>query len=237
MMKYLLECKGIGYKIGKDVFLEDINFTLSPGQRVVLFSESHQAASFLLQICSTLIRPTKGILLIEGDEVNYEDREESFNIKRRLAFVDNKSTLIQNLSVLENIALASIYHENKPLEEIQIQLDPIIEIFSLKEVLHLRPADVDPATKSRVLYAIEAVKEPVLIIFDRPENDFNENDRYYLFNILHKLKEDRNCGFIIYTRSRSLIEKWADAIIILKNGLITQQVDKDSFLLSRKQIL
>jgi len=73
-----------------------------------------------------------------------------------------------------------------------------------------------------------------LIIFDRPENDFNENDRYYLFNILHKLKEDRNCGFIIYTRSRSLIEKWADAIIILKNGLITQQVDKDSFLLSRK---
>jgi len=237
VMKYLLECKGIGYKIGKDVFLEDINFTLSPGQRVVLFSESHQAASFLLQICSTLIRPTKGILLIEGHEVNYEDREESFNIKRRLAFVDNKSTLIQNLSVLENIALASIYHENKPLEEIQIQLDPIIEIFSLKEVLHLRPADVDPATKSRVLYAIEAVKEPVLIIFDRPENDFNENDRYYLFNILHKLKEDRNCGFIIYTRSRSLIEKWADAIIILKNGLITQQVDKDSFLLSRKQML
>lgn len=237
MMKHLLECKGIGYKIGKDVFLEDINFTLSPGQRVVLFSESHQAASFLLQICSTLIRPTKGILLIEGDEVNYEDREESFNIKRRLAFVDNKSTLIQNLSVLENIALANIYHENKPLEEIQIQLDPIIEIFSLKEVLHLRPADVDPATKSRVLYAIEAVKEPVLIIFDRPENDFNENDRYYLFNILHKLKENRNCGFIIYTRSRSLIEKWADAIIILKNGLITQQVDKDSFLLSRKQIL
>lgn len=236
-MKYLLECRGIGYKIGKDIFLEDINFTLSPGQRVVLFSESHQAASSLLQICSTLIRPTKGILLIEGNEVNYEDREESFNIKRRLAFVDNKSTLIQNLSVLENIALASIYHENKPLEEIQIQLDPIIEIFSLKEVLHLRPADVDPATKSRVLYAIEAVKEPVLIIFDRPENDFNENDRYYLFNILHKLKEDRNCGFIIYTRSRSLIEKWADAIIILKNGLITQQIDKDSFLLSRKQML
>ena len=236
-MKYLLECRGIGYKIGKDIFLEDINFTLSPGQRVVLFSESHQAASSLLQICSTLIRPTKGILLIEGNEVNYEDREESFNIKRRLAFVDNKSTLIQNLSVLENIALASIYHENKPLEEIQIQLDPIIEIFSLKEVLHFRPADVDPATKSRVLYAIEAVKEPVLIIFDRPENDFNENDRYYLFNILHKLKEDRNCGFIIYTRSRSLIEKWADAIIILKNGLITQQIDKDSFLLSRKQML
>jgi ABC-type sugar transport system ATPase subunit len=237
MMKNILECRGIGYRIGKDVFLEDIHFTLSAGQNVVLFSESDKAASFLLQICSTLIKPTTGTLFIEGLEVNYNDQEEFLNRKRRLAFVDKKSTLIQNLSVLENIALATIYHENISLEEIQIQLDPIIEMFSLKKILHLRPAEVDPAGKSRVLYAIEAVKEPVLVIFDRPENDFNENDRYYLFNILHKLKEDRNCGFIIYTRSRSLIEKWAEEIIVLKDGLITQQVDKDSFLLSWKQML
>jgi ABC-type lipoprotein export system ATPase subunit len=234
MMKNILECRGIGYRRGKDVFLEDIHFTLSAGQNVVLFSESDQAASFLLQICSTLIKPTKGTLFIEGLEVNYNDQEEFLNRKRRLAFVDKKSTLIQNLSVLENIALATIYHENRSLEEIQIQLDPIIEMFSLKKILHLRPAEVEPAAKSRVLYAIEAVKKPVMAIFDRPENDFNENDRYYLFNILHKLNENRNCGFIIYTRSRSLIEKWADEIIVLQDGLITQQVDKDSFLLSRK---
>jgi len=234
MIKYLLECKGIGYKIGKNVFLEDINFTLSPGQRVVLFSESHQAASFLLQICSTLIRPTKGALFIEGLEVDYKDQEEYLNLKTRLAFVDKKSTLIQNLSIIENIALASAYHENRSLEEIQIQLEPIIEMFSLKSILHLRPAEVDPAANSRALYAIEVVKKPVVIIFDQPENDFNESDRYYLFNILHTLREDRDCGYIIYTRSRSMIEKWADVIIVLKDGLITQQVDKDSFLLSRK---
>jgi len=234
MMKNILECRGIGYRIGKDVYLEDINFTLCPGQNVVLFSESDQAASFLLQICSTLIKPTKGALFIEGLEVNYDDQKEFLNRKRRLAFVDRKSTLIQNLSVFENIALATIYHENRSLEEIQIQLDPIIEMFSLKKILHLRPAEVEPAAKSRVLYAIEAVKEPVMAIFDRPENDFNENDRYYLFNILHKLNENRSCGFIIYTKSRSLIEKWADEIIVLQDGLITQQVDKDTFLLSRK---
>lgn len=234
MMKYLLECRGVGYRIGKDIFLEDINFTLSPGQRAVLFSESDQSASFLLQICSTLIKPTKGTLSIEGLKVNYNDQEEFLNCKKKLAFVDKKSTLIQNLSVLENIALATMYHENRSLEEIQIELEPLIEMLSLKKILHLRPAEVEQAAKNRVLYAIEAVKEPVIAIFDRPENDFNENDRYYLFNILHKLNENRNCGFIISTRSRSLIEKWGDEIIVLQDGLITQQVDKDSFLLSRK---
>jgi len=106
--------------------------------------------------------------------------------------------------------------------------------WQLFTILHLRPAEVERAAKRRVLYAIEAVKKPMMAIFDQPENDFNENDRYYLFNILHKLNEDRNCGFIIYTRSRPLMEKWADEIIVLKDGLITKQVDKDSFLLSRK---
>jgi ABC-type lipoprotein export system ATPase subunit len=233
-MKNVLECRGIGYKIGKTVFLKDINFTLSPGQNVVLFSESDQTASFLLQICSTLIIPTKGTLFIEGLEVNFNDQKEFLKYKRKLAFVDKKSTLIQNLSVLENIALATSYHENRMLEEIQIQLEPIIEMLSLKKILSLRPAEVERAAKSRVLYAIEALKEPVIAIFDRPENDFNENDRYYLFNILHKLNENRNCGFIIYTRSRSLMEKWADEIIVLQDGSITQRVDKDSFLVSKK---
>ena len=234
MMSYLLECRGIAYKIGADVFLEDIDFTLSPGQGVLVFSESQQTASSFLQICSTLVRPTKGMLFIGGKEVNYANQQELLNLKRRLAFVDKKSTLIQNLSVLDNIALASIYHENKSLEAIQIQLDPIIEMFGLREVLHLRPAELDPAAKGRVLYAIEAVKEPVLAIFDQPENNFNENDRYYLFNILNKLKEDRDCGFLIYTRSRSLIEKWGDALYLLKDGLISPPVDKHSFLLSWK---
>jgi putative ABC transport system ATP-binding protein len=234
VMKYLLECRGIEYKIGKNVYLKNISFTLSPGQRVVLFSESDQTTSFLLQICSTLLRPTKGTILIEGVEVNYDDQEEFLNLKKRLAFVDKKSTLIQNLSVLENIALARIYHENRSLEEIRIKLEPIVEMFSLKKILHLRPAEIEQAAKSRVLYAIEAFKEPVIAIFDRPENDFNENDRYYLFNILDKLDENRNCGFILYTRSRAIIEKWADEIIVLQDGLITQHVDKDSFLLARK---
>ena len=234
MMSYLLECRGIAYKIGADVLLEDIDFTLSPGQGVLVFSKSQQTASSFLQICSTLVRPTKGILFIGGKEVNYANQQELLNLKRRLAFVDKKSTLIQNLSVLDNIALASIYHENKSLEAIQIQLDPIIEMFGLRDVLHLRPAELDTAANSRVLYAIEAVKEPVLAIFDQPENNFNENDRYYLFNILHKLKEDRDCGFIICTRSRSLMEKWGDALYLLKDGLISPPVDKHSFLLSWK---
>jgi len=232
MMSYLLECRGIAYKIGTDVLLEDIDFTLSPGQGVLIFSESQRAASSFLQICSTLIRPTEGKLFIEGKEVDYDDQEELLDLKRKLAFVDKKSTLIQNLSVLENIALASIYHGNKSLESIQIQLDPIIEMFGLREVLYLRPAELDPSAKSRVLYAIEVVKEPVLAIFDQPENNYNENDRYYLFNILNKLKEDRDSGFLIYTRSRSLIEKWGDALYLLKEGLLSSPVDKHSFLLS-----
>ena len=105
-------------------------------------------------------------------------------------------------------------------------------MFGLREVLYLRPAELDPSAKSRVLYAIEVVKEPVLAIFDQPENNYNENDRYYLFNILNKLKEDRDSGFLIYTRSRSLIEKWGDALYLLKDGLLSSPVDKRSFLLS-----
>ncbi len=233
-MNHLLECRGMGYETDAEVVLKDIDFTLCPGQGVVLFSESQQAASCLLQICSTLIRPTKGKLIIEGNEVNYDNGEALLELKRRLAFVDKGSTLIQNLTVLENIALAGVYHENRSLEESRIQLDPIIELFGLGEVLHLRPAEVDPAVRSRAIYAIEAAKEPVLAIFDQPENDYSDNDSHYLFTILDTFKERRNCGFLIHTRSRSLIENWGDTLVLLKGGMIMPPVDRGSFLRSWK---
>lgn len=234
-MDHLLECRGIGYEIGAEVLLEEIDLTLSPGDEVVIFSEQQQAASSLLQICSTLIRPTKGKLIIEGREVDYDNGEELLKLKRRLAFVDKKSTLIQNLTLLENLALANIYHENRSLEETEDELDPLIELMDLREVLHLRPAEVDPAVKSRALYAIEAAKDPVVAIFDQPENDYSENDRHYLFSMLNRLKQDGNAGFLIHSRSSYLIEQWGETFVLLKGGVAMPPVTRDSFLRSWKQ--
>jgi ABC-type sugar transport system ATPase subunit len=229
---YLLECRGISYQLGAKTVLEDIDLTLSPAERIVLFSHSQEAASSLLQICSTLVRPTKGELFIEGTQVNFDDHKALLTLKRKLAYVDRRSTLIQNLSVLENIALAGIYHENRPLEEISIQLEPIIEMLSLREVLNLRPAEIDHATKSRALYAVEMAKEPVLALFDQPENDYHTNDRQYLYAILSTLREESHCGFIVATKSKSLIKEWGDVVAAMKDGSITAVVDKDSFLSS-----
>lgn len=232
VMGYLLECRGVSYQLGAKTVLENIDLKLSPAQGIMLFSHSQEAASSFLQICSTLIRPTKGELFIEGKEVNFDDHEALLSLKRKLAYVDRRSTLIQNLSVLENIALAGIYHENKSLEEIYTQLEPIIEMLSLRGVLHLRPAEIDHATKSRALYAVEMVKEPVVALFDQPENDYHTNDRQYLYAILNKLREERNCGFIVATKSKSLIKESGDVVAVIKDGSITAPVDENSFLLS-----
>jgi len=232
MREYLLECSEIGYRVGDDVILNSIDFTLSPGQGIIIFSESNQAGTSLLQICSTLIRPTTGKLFIQGKEVDYEDQKGLSNFKRRLAFVDSQSTLIQNMTVFENIALSTVYHENKSGKGLDILLDPVIEMFNLRHTLSLRPAELDSATRSRALYAIEVLKEPAVALFDRPDNDFSRNDRHYLLTILEALKEGKKGGYIVCTKSESLIEQCGDTIIVLKDGLIKAQTKAHSFLSS-----
>jgi ABC-type transporter Mla maintaining outer membrane lipid asymmetry ATPase subunit MlaF len=224
----LFECRGVSYKRGKTLLLKDIDLILSPGQRILLHSESRLAATMFLQICGTLLQPSGGEIVFAGEVIDWENEKKLLKLRRKIVFNDRRTSLIQNLSVFENIALSSVYHENLSPKDAHILLDPIIKMFNLEGMLQLRPADLDPGMKRRILYAIEAAKNPELAIFIQPESD---NDRP-LYMLLNYLSETSDCACILYTESRVLLERWGDAVVVLKDGMLSPAVDKATFLVS-----
>ncbi len=231
MNRSLFECRGVSYKRGNTFLLKDIDLILSTGQRIVLCSESRLAASTFLQICGTLLTPSRGEIFFEGEVIDWENEIKLLKLRRKIVFYDRRSSLIQNLTVFENIALSNVYHENISSKDAQILLDPIIRMFNLENLLPLRPADLDPGVKRRILYAIEAAKAPELAIFIQPESD---NDRP-LHLLLNYLKETYNCACLLYTESRTLLERWGDEVIVLKDGTLSSAIDKATFLVSVDQ--
>jgi ABC-type transporter Mla maintaining outer membrane lipid asymmetry ATPase subunit MlaF len=221
----LFECRGVSYKRGNTFLLKDIDLILSAGQRIVIHSESRLAASTFLQICGTLLQPTEGEIFFDGEAIDWENEKRLLKLRRKIIFYDRRSSLIQNLSVFENIALSSVYHENISAKDAQILLDPIIRMFNLESLLQLRPADLDPGVKRRILYAIEAAKDPELAIFIQPESD---NDRP-LYLLLNYLKETSDCACILYTESRTILERWGNEVFVLKDGTLSSALDKDAF--------
>lgn len=226
MNTYSLECRGIKYQRGNNLFLQNVDLTLSTGQYVILYSESRLTASIFLQICGTLLQPTKGEILFNGEVVDFENEKKLLELRRKIIFHDRRSSLIQNLTVFENITLASVYHENMSPKDAHILLEPIIRMFRLGGLLELRPADLDPGMKRRILYAIEATKRPELAIFIQPESD---NDRP-LYMLLNYLKETSGSACIIYTESQALIERWGNEVVVLKDGMLSPPTDKALFL-------
>lgn len=224
----LFECRNVSYKRGNTLLLKDINLVLSAGQRVVLYSKSRLAASIFLQICGTILQPSKGEIFFDGETIDFESERKLLKLRRKIVFNDRRSSLIQNLTVFENIALADVYHENLSSKDVQNLLEPIIRMFRLENLLQLRPSDLDPGMKRRILYAIEAAKKPEIAIFIQPESD---NDRP-LYMLLNYLKETSDCACIIYTESKALIERWGNEVVVLKDGMISPAVDKASFLIS-----
>jgi ABC-type transporter Mla maintaining outer membrane lipid asymmetry ATPase subunit MlaF len=231
MNRSLFECKGIGFQRGNALILNDVALTLSAGQRVVLYSESRLAAVAFLQICGTVLQPTRGAISFLGDTVDWGNEKKLLKLKRKIVFNDRRTSLIQNLSVFENIALSGVYHENMSLKDAQIHLEPIIKMFNLESLLQLRPSDLDPEMKRRILYAIEAAKVPELAIFIQPESD---NDRP-LYMLLNYLRETSHCACILYTESRTLLDRWGDEVVVLKDGTLSPPVNKATFLVSLNQ--
>ncbi|MBN1847049.1 MAG: hypothetical protein JW932_00540 [Deltaproteobacteria bacterium] len=231
MKPHAIECINISYQKDGHLLLKDVNLALSPGQRVILYSESRLAASIFLQICGTLLEPKTGKMWLNGEYINFKNERILLKLRRKIVFNDRRTSLIQNLTVFENIALSSVYHENLSPKEAHMLLDPLVKMFNLERLLPLRPSDLDPGMKRRILYVIEATKKPELAIFIQPESD---NDRP-LYMLLNYLQEASDCACMIYTESMSLIERWGDEVVVLKEGVLSPPMDKASFLVSLKE--
>ena len=93
-----------GYNGNEDLILKNINFTINKGDKVGLIGETGCGKSTTLDILMSLLPPTKGALLIDGNEVNERNQHEW---RAQIAHVP-QSIYLADASVLENIAFGVV---------------------------------------------------------------------------------------------------------------------------------
>ena len=66
--KELLHLRDIGFRAGENIILQHVGFSLSPGEFKLITGPSGCGKSTLLKIVASLLSPTEGTLLFEGQD-------------------------------------------------------------------------------------------------------------------------------------------------------------------------
>jgi putative ABC transport system ATP-binding protein len=177
--------------------LHDISMEVSEGEKKFIFARPYHHAVHLLRICATMYPPTSGTVTVFGKVTNDMNFNELLLIKRDIGFVERISSLVSNISLLENVTLGLRYHHNLSKSEARRHADTFLLHFDLLKHMDERPARI-PSEKLRMaLFCRELVLAPKLMILEKPSYGLSRDELKYVMEAVLSYQAQSNCGIII----------------------------------------
>jgi phospholipid/cholesterol/gamma-HCH transport system ATP-binding protein len=147
--------------------LEDISFSVAPGETRVLLGPAGVGKSVLLKLIIGLLRPRKGTIHLFGEDISQLPEENLFPLRARAGMVFQESALFDSLTVRDNVAYQLI-QERVPDGEIDSRVREALSFVGLEETFEQYPASLSGGMKRRVAIARALIHDPELILYDSP---------------------------------------------------------------------
>lgn len=199
--------------------LNGINFDLLPGEVHALCGENGAGKSTLMNILTGNLHADAGELFLNGQPTHITDPSDA--AKKGIAIVYQQLSLIDNLSVAENI-FANTQPRNKwGIIQYGILYEKTKQLLQSLHMSYITPdkpvEDLSPGEKQMVEIAKALAKNPDILILDEPTASITDRETQTLFGIIKKLKEAGKSVIYISHRLAEIFQV-ADRVTVLKDG-------------------
>ncbi len=207
--------------------LKGVNFEVRKGEFVSIMGKSGSGKSTLLNILGTLDRPTSGEVYIDGKAVSKMNDNQRTAIRReRLGFVFQNYNLIPVLNAVENVELP-LFNSKLSKQERREKALSMLDLVGLKDRADHKPDEMSGGQQQRVSIARALVSDPAIILADEPTGALDSNTGEEILKLFKKLNKEKGYTFVLVTHDES-IGKRADRMIVLKDGLILEEINQTS---------
>jgi ATP-binding cassette, subfamily B, bacterial len=212
--------------------LRNVNFTLSPGERIALVGENGQGKTTIVKLMTRLYEPTDGQILLDGKDIREYDMESLWN-EIGVIFQD---FMRYEMSASANIAMGRIADRdnnfrirtaaNKSLAEAAIRRLPK----GFDQVLGSRfegGMDLSGGEWQKIALARAYLRDAQLLILDEPTAALDARSEHEVFERFSELTTGKMALLISH---RFATVKMADRILVLKDGMVAEEGNHDKLI-------
>ncbi len=158
---------GVSIRFDGPPVLDDISFTIRPGETCVLLGPAGVGKSVLLKMVTGLLRPDRGSIQLFGEEITHLPEEALFPLRARTGMVFQEGALFDSLTVRDNVAYQLI-QERVDDEEIDRRVREALRFVELEQTFDMLPSSLSGGMRRRVAIARALIRQPELLLYDSP---------------------------------------------------------------------
>ena len=206
----------VSKKFGDFVALDDINFTIKPGEFFSLLGPSGCGKTTLLRIIAGFEFPDDGVVLFDDKNVIplNPDKRESNTVFQTYA-------LFPHMTVYENVAF-SLRLKKMPKDELDKKVREYVHLVQLDQHIDKKPNQLSGGQKQRVAIARALINEPKVLLLDEPLSALDAKLRANLLIDLDRLHDQIGITFIYVTHDQSEALSVSDRIAVMNAGHVLQ---------------
>ena len=212
------------YKMGdvKIRALNGVDFKIDKGEFAVVLGPSGAGKSTILNILGGMDTCTTGEITVDGKRIDkYSSRQLTAYRRYDIGFVFQFYNLVQNLTVKENVELATQICK-KPLDIVKT-----IEAVGLSDRIGNFPSQLSGGEQQRVAIARALAKNPKMLLCDEPTGALDYNTSKDILKLIEDVNKKYGNTIIIVTHNDA-IKNMADRVITLRDGRIRKNYVNDN---------
>ena len=196
--------------------LDNVNFEIEQGELVCILGHSGAGKTTALNILGGMDKATSGKITVARKEITKYNKKELIKYRRNnIGFIFQFYNLIQNLTALENVELATEICKNSLSPK-----ETLINV-GLKDRLDNFPAQLSGGEQQRVSIARALAKNPNVLLCDEPTGALDYVTGKQILKLLQDTCRKRKMTVIIITHNTA-IAPMADKVIKFKSGKVEE---------------
>ncbi|NWF92928.1 MAG: ABC transporter ATP-binding protein [Syntrophaceae bacterium] len=213
----MLEIKDLNVAYGHARVLHDVSLKVETGQMAFFIGRNGAGKTTLLKTIIGLLKPQKGSITYQGDEISNLSPEELY--QRGLRYVAQEKKVFGNLTVRENIEIAA-FAAQEPLGQ---ALDKVISLYpKLESFLKTKAGQLSGGQRQILLVGRALVGDPKFLLIDEPTQGLAAIVIGEIEKILSGLKD--RVSAVIVEQNLAMVNRLADRVYILKEGKVAREI-------------
>src|SRR5499427_2340631 len=188
------------YRVGKvDVpALRGVSVSIQEGEFLAVMGPSGCGKSTMLHLLGGLLTPTKGRIVIDGEDLTAASDAKRTDIRRRkIGFVFQRFNLFPTLTAEGNLRLAERIHGNGADEPGRRR--EILGMLRLEDKMHHKPLELSGGEQQRVALARAVVTRPAILLADEPTGNLDTENSQIVLDMLRHLNNEFGQTIVMIT--------------------------------------